>query len=106
LAAIAYTLVVLGLLSNRLGAVLKMPPYYRWFYVGAGLVGLSLVTYLVHVSLAADPALRAAPEAQSAAAMAGLQVAIPLLYHLPLAVGLTVGVVAAWRYWSWLLRET
>lgn len=106
LAAIAYTLVVVGLLSNRLGAVLKMPPYYRWFYVGAGLVSLALVTYLVYVSLAADPALRVAPQAQGASATAGQAVALLLLYHLPLAFGLTVGVAVAWRYWSWLLRET
>ncbi len=86
--------------ENRLGAVLKMPPLYRRFYLGAGLVGFSLIAYVVFVSMAADPA--SAPQLHSDVA----QAVWLLVYHLPLAAGLTVGLVTAWRYWSWLLRES
>ena len=91
-------LIILGQLSNRLGGVLRMPPYYRQFYVGAGLVGLALLDYLVSVSLAADPA--GAPFSHLQSLPATL-----LLYHLPLALGLTIGLAAAWRYWARLLHE-
>jgi hypothetical protein len=28
-----------------------------------------------------------------------------LLHHLPLALGLSLGVAITWHYWSWLLKE-
>jgi hypothetical protein len=28
-----------------------------------------------------------------------------LLYHLPLALGLSLGLMITWHYWSWLLKE-
>jgi hypothetical protein len=99
LLGVAYLLVVLGLLSSRLGAVLKMPPMYRWFYLGAALVGLAWLAYLARVSLAADPSQTASLASPAAEAW------LLLLYHLPLAAGLTIGLVVAWRYWAWLLNE-
>jgi hypothetical protein len=99
LAAAAFLLVALGLLSSRLGAVLKMRPHHRWFYLAAALVGLAWLVYLAHLSLGADPAT--APAMTSGLA----QTLVLLLYHLPLAAGLTIGLAAAWRYWAWLLRQ-
>lgn len=96
LAAIIYMLVIFGMLSNRLGAVIKMPPHYRWFYVGAGLAALALLAYLAGVSLSAEAA---------SPALARAAAALLLWYHLPLALGLTLSLSVAWRYWSWLLRE-
>jgi len=26
-----------------------------------------------------------------------------LAFHLPLFIGVSIGVLTAWRYWSWLL---
>ena len=28
-----------------------------------------------------------------------------LVYHLPLATAVTIGLVITWRYWSWLVTE-
>jgi hypothetical protein len=28
-----------------------------------------------------------------------------LTYYLPLALGVTIGLGIAWRYWSWILQE-
>ncbi len=84
-AAITVTLVVIGLLSQRLGAVTRMPPHYRWCYVAAGLVGLSMLGHLVSVGYEDD--------------------LLALLTNLFFALGVTLGLVVAWRYWSWLFGE-
>ncbi|MEP7284875.1 MAG: hypothetical protein ABI947_03805 [Chloroflexota bacterium] len=88
--SIIIALLVLALLSQRLGAVTRHSPLYRWFYVSVALVAISLGWRLLGMI---------APEqfnhdAQSA-----------LVYDAPLAVGLLIAVVVAWRYWSWLLSE-
>lgn len=85
-ASIVIALVVIAQLSQRLGAVTKRPPIYRWFYVSVVLVALSVVERLVALVI---------PNAFST----------DLLYDLPFATGLVIAVVIAWRYWSWLLSE-
>ena len=84
-AAVGVALIVIGLLSQRLGAVTKMPPYYRLFFVAAGLLGGSTVIRLLSVG--------------------GPNEALSLLYALTFALGVTMGLVVAWRYWSWLFSE-
>lgn len=88
---IALALVVMGELSRRLGETMRVPPYYRGFFVAAA---------MMLVSGAARFVLVLAPPANSAGAW--WQVA--LLNGLP-AVALTLAVILAWRYWSWLLAE-
>lgn len=84
-ASVAVTLVVIGLLSQRLGAVTRTPPYYRWCYVAAGLVGMSTLGRLVSVGYVDER--------------------LTLLNNLLFALGVTLGLVIAWRYWSWLFGE-
>lgn len=84
--AVALALLVVGLLSQRLGAVTKMPRYYYGLFVAAALVGVSAVARLLAVP-AAD------------------QESLGLLYAATFAAGVTLGVVVAWRYWSWLFSE-
>ncbi|MCC7450480.1 MAG: hypothetical protein IT324_23885 [Anaerolineae bacterium] len=84
-ASMIVALIVLALLSQRLGAVTKRAPIYRWFYVSVVLIAVSIVGRLF------------APDA--------LDYRAALLYDVPLALGLTLAVVIAWRYWSWLLSE-
>ncbi|NPV66450.1 MAG: hypothetical protein HPY64_04815 [Anaerolineae bacterium] len=84
-ASVAVTLVVIGLLSQRLGAVTRTPPYYRWCYVAAGLVGVSTLGRLVSVGYVDER--------------------LTLLNNLLFALGVTLGLVVAWRYWSWLFGE-
>ena len=95
--AMVVALITLGLLSRRLGEVQKMPAYYRLFFVGAALAGLALVARVWWVSLpaAGQEPLRAP----------WLRWVYFLTHDLAMAVGLTLGVAAAWRYWSRLLGE-
>lgn len=63
----------------------KMPPYYRWFYVAAGLLGGSMIARLLSMGGATD--------------------ILSLLYTVTFAIGVTIGLVVAWRYWNWLFSE-
>lgn len=84
--AVVVALIVVGLLSQRLGAVTKMPRYYYGFFVAAGLVSISVVARLLAVRSVDQDALG-------------------LLYTVTFALGTTLGVVVAWRYWNWLFSE-
>ena len=89
--SIAVALVVLGLLSKRLGQVTRAPRYYRGFYVAAILLIVSFLFRLLnvvesHIPAADDP------------------VAVIFYIGLP-AFALTISLMIAWRYWSWLLAE-
>lgn len=92
--SIAVAMTVMARLSKRLGSVMRTPRYYMMFYLGAGLMAVSVLARLLNIGrgdaiadmLVHDP------------------VAILLYVGLP-AVAITLGLVAAWRYWSWLLAE-
>ena len=88
--AIMLALVILALLSQRLGAVTKRPPLYRWLYASVVLVGLSLIVRLLNLNT---------PETL------GDDYSTLMLYDILLALGLGLAVLVAWRYWSWLLSE-
>ncbi len=88
-ASILIALVVLALLSQRLGAVTKRAPLYRWLFVSVALIGVSIVGRVISaVAPGADPAYTTA-----------------MLYDILFVLGLGLGVIVAWRYWSWLLHE-
>jgi hypothetical protein len=86
--AIIIALLVMASLSQRLGAVTRRTPLYRWFYISAVFVMGGLIWRFLTL---------VAPD------IFGHQ--NPLLYDIPLAVGLVIALVVAWRYWSWLLSE-
>jgi hypothetical protein len=92
--AMCVLFVVLGLLSRRLGRVTRMPRYYLSFYLAAVLVGISALARLVNLGLGG---LATAELHQR-----GMWVVI--YSGLP-ALGITIALMAAWRYWSWLLAE-
>lgn len=83
-------LLMLGLLSRKLGTVTKAKPYYLGFYVAAVVIMLSVLVRFVRLT-----GLVQLPEADWWG----------LLYNGLFALGVTLGVVFAWRYWSWLLAE-
>jgi len=91
LLAVAVALLVLGLLSKRLGKVTRAPGYYRVFFVAAGLMIVSMLARLIDALNAHVPH---ADEATS----------VILYLGLP-AFALTISLIIAWRYWSWLLAE-
>jgi hypothetical protein len=90
-AGIAVALVVLGMLSKRLGATTRTGAHYGWFFFSALLMIVSAGArvagmWSVSQNLANEP----------------LWV---LLYHGLPALAITIAVFTAWHYWSWLLAE-
>jgi hypothetical protein len=98
LAALIYALVILSQFSRKLGAVTKMRPLYQGYYLAVGCVGLALVIRFVRVSVFWAPAETIPPLLSS-------PLFYLLVYHLPLAIGLSLGLGITWHYWSWLLKE-
>ncbi len=87
----------LARLSEKLGAVTRMSAHYRWLWVGIGCLGIALISQLLRITVS----------------LTG-QTSYPLLndpffylvtYHVPMAIGVTIGLIVTWRYWSWLLTE-
>ncbi|MCA9903583.1 MAG: hypothetical protein KC547_06980 [Anaerolineae bacterium] len=94
---IAIALLVIGLLSKRMNSMSPVSngkPLYRWYYVAALLAALSAAARILGL-LSGDPMI----ESDRA------ELLWVLLYHGLPALAVTIGVVAAWRYWSWLLAE-
>lgn len=88
--SIMIMLVVIGELSRRLGEVVKAPYMHRWFYIAATLAFVSVFVKLLSGSDATDDFK-----------IENIEVATA--YIAPLALSLFIGVVAAWRYWGWLI---
>jgi len=87
---ICFALIVMARLSRRLGQMTRAQPYYRGFYVAAILILVSIAARLLNdYFLFADPH----------------QLGWVLVYDGIPALAVTMGVVIAWRYWSWLLAE-
>jgi hypothetical protein len=95
--AIIFLFFILARLSEKLGAVTRMLPHYRWFWVGIGFLGIALISQLlrISVSLAGQTSFR----------WSNSHLFYLVTYHLPMAVGVTIGLAVTWRYWSWLLTE-
>jgi hypothetical protein len=86
------TLIVLAQLSQRLGAVTHARPYYRWYYGAAFLVGVSKIAHILNL----QPPLAASPN---------LTILGMVMHDGFQALGLTIGLIVTWYYWSWLLAE-
>lgn len=84
---ILIALVVMAELSKRMGSVTRTRPYYLGFYIAAFLMGISILARLVD----ANPS-------------AGGGTAVIFYVGVP-ALSVTIAVIVAWRYWSWLLAE-
>ncbi|MGQ9466306.1 MAG: hypothetical protein ACUVXE_00640 [Anaerolineae bacterium] len=82
-------------LSQRLGEVNRMPPYYRRFLIGSGFVGVSALAQIIRVSAY----ISCRPGADRLLSPSFGLVA----FYIPLLIGILISVLAAWRYWSWLL---
>lgn len=88
-------LIVLGRLSGRLGAASGVEAHHRLFYLGSVLIALGLG--IVSALQGLVPADWLASTRQEVAW-------VLIIDGLP-ALGITLGVLAAWRYWSWVLAE-
>ena len=87
--SIAITLAVMGLISRRLGEQTYAKPFYLGFYAAALLMLVSVAAQFLDLLLQGG---------------SGDPLWIILVDVLP-AVAVTIGVIFAWRYWSWLLAE-
>lgn len=87
-------LVLLGLLSKRMALATRTPAYYNGFYVATFFVSIGIVVRLINLTSVLAP-------------KSDMQhnIVWVLLYNGAPALGVTLGVVFAWRYWSWLLAE-
>jgi hypothetical protein len=88
LVAVMVMLYLFATLSRRLGAVTKMKPYYRGFYVAMALLLVAL--------------LAAVLRQPGAAGDLSLYVVV---YYLPLLLSGIISLAVAYRYWGWLFRE-
>lgn len=87
----------LARISERFGAVVKLEPHYRYYYVAIALLGLALLTQLI----VANTIISVVPMPDWLMAAWFLLVA----YHIPAASGVTVGLAVTVYYWRWLLTE-
>lgn len=94
LVSIAIALIVLGLLSKRLGETTRAPRRYLHFYVAAALLLISAATQTANLLL----------NLMNVDELSGSFLWVLLYNGLP-ALGITLGLMAAWHYWSWLLAE-
>lgn len=91
--AIVIALIIIGLLSRRLGQATRARPFYIGHFAAAGLIGISASAHIVG-------AVNGMPgDAQSA----GIEWVL-LVNGLP-ALAFTLALYVTWRYWSWLLAE-
>lgn len=88
LVAVMVLLYLLATLSRRLGAVTKMKPYYRGFYIAMLGVLMAIVSALLRPT--------------SAVPDTSVYLAI---YYVPLVLAGVISLVVAYRYWGWLFRE-
>ncbi len=96
LLAVMYMLYIFGNLSQRLGAVTKMKPYYRGFYGAMFFLTISILARVAGSSLVLSGRITAG------------SLNSPLflgLYYLPFVISMAISVPVAWHYWSWLFKE-
>ncbi len=89
--------IILARLSEKLGAVTKMAPYYRWFWVGLGFMVVALLAQFLRIGLLLAK--------QDSDFWLDTPAFYLFTYHLPMAIGITISLIVTWRYWSWLLTE-
>jgi hypothetical protein len=95
--SIIFLFFILARLSEKLGAITRMPPYYRWFWVGIGFLGIALISQFLQISVSLTK--------QTSYQWLDSSLFYLVTYYLPMAVGVTIGLAITWRYWSWLLTE-
>jgi hypothetical protein len=88
--SIMMMMVTLGMLSRKLGRVTHAKPLYWGFFGAALVVALGTIVRLFCI-------INTIPQDQHAQ--------WGIVYNGLFAIGVTIGLGGAWRYWSWLLAE-
>lgn len=92
--SVAVALMIMGRLTRRFAKAAGHSRWYLGFFLAALLVVLGVVARLLNLTQSAGDLNFIVDDANRI-----------LLYHGLPALGITLGVVIAWRYWSWLLAE-
>jgi hypothetical protein len=92
--AIGFALVVLARLSQRLGHFAHARPYYMGHYIAAVCIWSGALARFYFITR----------ETESLRALSNTSLYILGVEGLP-AIGVTIGLVVTWYYWSWLLAE-
>lgn len=95
--SVLFLFYILARLSERFGSVIKMRPQYRYYYVA--LVFL-LVGWIAQLLVIAADLMPTTLQTWLHSSWFVL-----LVYYVPVAIGVTIGLVVTWRYWSWLVVE-
>jgi hypothetical protein len=90
--ALIIMLWVMAQISRRFGEVTHRPPLYRGFYGAMVLMAFPLVMRLLAIGLTEKERKDWGGNSLEA-----------LSHDLPLALGITLAVFIAWRYWGWLI---
>jgi hypothetical protein len=98
LISLLYGLIILARFGRKLGAVTKMRPLYRGYYVAVVLIGIALIVRFIRASVFWAPPATIPPSLNE-------PIFYLLLYHLPIAIGMTISLGITWHYWNWLLKE-
>lgn len=88
---------ILAKLSERFGSVIKMRPQYRYYYVALVLLLVGWIAQLLVMAADLMPA--------SVQVWLHSSWFVLLVYYVPVTIGVTMGLVITWRYWSWLIVE-
>lgn len=97
LISLIYVAFFLITVNQKLGAMTKMKPYYRWLYVAAFFLTEAVLIRFLRTSV-----FWASQEAPS---MLTSDLFYLAMYHIPLGIGMTIMLLVTIRYWGWLLRS-
>lgn len=94
LIAVIYLMYIFANLSQRLGAVTRMSPHFRFFYAAMVLLGISMLARVIRSNgwlgwLNSDSS----------------PLFYLMIYHIPFVIAIAISVGVAWYYWSWLFKE-
>jgi hypothetical protein len=95
--SIIFVFFILARLSEKLGAVTRILPFYRWFWVGTCFVGIGLISQLVRITTVLT--------GQTSYPLLNDSTFYLVTYHLPMTIGVAIALAVTWRYWHWLLTE-
>lgn len=97
LVSLIYVTFFLVSVNQKLGAMTKMKPYYRWLYLAAFFVIVSLLIRLLRTSVFWAP--------QQAPPLLTSDLFYMALYYVPFSIGMTITLMVTVKYWGWLLQS-
>jgi len=89
--SISFAFLIMGLLSRRFGFATRAKPYYVGLFIAAALMMISVLFQLFFLLLPANIVLSPTLELIRILSLEGLP-----------ALAITLALIVAWRYWSWL----